>query len=68
MIQEFLNGQEIGGDCYIDMISSELVSVFTKKKILMRAGETDKAVSFKDEKTVCADREVCKGMRMERSD
>lgn len=50
MIQEFLNGQEIGGDCYIDMISSELVSVFTKKKILMRAGETDKAVSFKDEK------------------
>lgn len=32
MIQEFLNGQEIGGDCYIDMISSELVSVFTKRK------------------------------------
>jgi len=26
------------------------VSIFTKKKIVMRAGETDKAVSFKDEK------------------
>ena len=48
MIQEFLNGQEIGADVYIDMISGEVVSVFTKKKILMRAGETDKAVSFKD--------------------
>lgn len=50
MIQEFLDGQEIGADCYIDMVSGELVSVFTKKKLLMRAGETDKAVSFKDEK------------------
>lgn len=49
MIQEFLNGQEYGADCYIDMISGELVSVFIKKKILMRAGETDKAVSFKDD-------------------
>lgn len=50
MIQELLDGQEIGADCYIDMISGELVSVFTKKKLLMRAGETDKAISFKDEK------------------
>ena len=50
MIQEFLNGQEIGADVYIDMISGEVVSIFTKKKLKMRAGETDKAVSFKDEK------------------
>lgn len=50
MIQEFLDGQEIGADVYIDMISGEIVSIFTKKKILMRAGETDKAESFKDEK------------------
>lgn len=50
MIQEFLNGQEIGADVYIDMISGEVVSIFTKKKLLMRAGETDKAVSYKDEK------------------
>ena len=50
MIQEFLDGQEIGADVYIDMISGEIVSIFTKKKILMRAGETDKAVSFKDER------------------
>lgn len=50
MIQEFLNGQEIGADVYIDMLSGEVVSIFTKKKIVMRAGETDKSVSFKDEK------------------
>ena len=50
MIQEFLNGQEIGADVYIDMISGEIVSIFTKKKLVMRAGETDKAVSFKDDK------------------
>lgn len=50
MIQEFLDGQEIGADVYIDMISGEIVSIFAKKKIQMRAGETDKSVSFKDEK------------------
>lgn len=50
MIQEFLDGQEIGADVYIDMVSHEVVSIFTKKKLKMRAGETDKAVSFKDQK------------------
>lgn len=50
MIQEFLDGQEIGADVYVDMISGEVVSIFTKKKLKMRAGETDKAVSFKDER------------------
>lgn len=50
MIQEMMTGQEIGVDCYIDMISNEVVSIFTKKKLVMRAGETDKAISFKDEK------------------
>lgn len=50
MIQEYLKGQEIGVDCYIDMLSGELISVFMKKKLVMRAGETDKAESFMDEK------------------
>ncbi len=48
MIQELLEGQEIGADVYIDMISGEPVSIFTKKKLRMRAGETDKSVSFRD--------------------
>ena len=50
MIQEYLQGTEIGVDAYIDMISGKLVSVFAKKKLVMRAGETDKAVSFRNEK------------------
>ncbi len=48
MIQEYLKGQEIGADVYVDLLSREVVSIFTKKKLKMRAGETDKAVSFHD--------------------
>jgi len=50
MIQEFMDGTEYGVDAYIDMISGELVSTFIKEKLKMRAGETDKSVSIKDEK------------------
>jgi carbamoyl-phosphate synthase large subunit len=50
MIQEFMDGIEFGADAYIDMISSELVAIFIKEKIKMRAGETDKSVSVKDKK------------------
>lgn len=50
IIQEFMDGEEIGCDVYTDLISKEVVSIFTKKKLNMRAGETDKAVSFKDNK------------------
>lgn len=49
IIQEFMNGQEYGADVYIDMISKKPIAIFTKKKIKMRAGETDKSVSVKDE-------------------
>ena len=49
IVQEFLNGQEIGADVYVDMLSGHVVAIFTKNKLVMRAGETDKAVSFKDE-------------------
>lgn len=50
IIQEYMDGQECGVDVYIDMISNDIISIFTKKKLLMRAGETDKSVSFKDDK------------------
>ncbi len=50
MIQEYLDGQEIGADCYIDLCSGQTVSIFTKKKLVMRAGETDKGISFWDER------------------
>ena len=48
--QPFIDGIEYGVDVYFDMISGDLVSVFMKKKIAMRAGETDKAVSVKSDK------------------
>lgn len=50
LAQEFIKGSEIGVDIYVDLISDEVVSIFAKKKLKMRAGETDKSVSFKDEK------------------
>jgi carbamoyl-phosphate synthase large subunit len=49
IIQEFLNGQELGVDVYIDMISKKVVSMFIKEKVAMRAGETDKARSIKSD-------------------
>lgn len=49
MIQEFMDGTEYGADVYIDMISGKVTSLFIKEKIKMRAGETDKSVSVKDD-------------------
>lgn len=50
IIQEFLKGQELGVDVYVDMISKKVVSIFIKEKVAMRAGETDKSKSIKSEK------------------
>lgn len=50
--QPFIDGTEYGVDVYFDLISGDLVSVFMKKKISMRAGETDKAVSVKSDKVL----------------
>jgi len=56
IIQEFIDGEEYGVDVF-NNADFEPVSVFAKKKIKMRAGETDKAISVNDEKImelVCA--------------
>lgn len=50
IIQEYMNGQELGVDVYVDLISGEVCSVFAKKKLKMRAGETDKSISYKNDK------------------
>lgn len=47
--QPYIDGIEYGVDAYFDMLTGELVSVFIKRKITMRAGETDKAVSVKSD-------------------
>lgn len=48
LIQECIVGTELGVDAYVDMLSGEIVAIFAKEKIRMRAGETDKSVSVKD--------------------
>lgn len=50
IVQPFVEGAEYGVDAYIDMISGHPVSIFTKKKIRMRAGETDRSIAIKDER------------------
>lgn len=48
IIQEYMTGYEYGADVYIDLIDNKPKTLFLKKKLLMRAGETDKSVSLKN--------------------
>jgi len=48
VVQPFINGEEYGVDCFIDLISGETTNIFIKRKIAMRAGETDKSVAVND--------------------
>ena len=48
MVQELMRGQEYGCDAYVDLLSGKCTSLFLKKKLRMRAGETDKSVSVRD--------------------
>ena len=48
LIQEFCNGREFGIDVYVDLVSGEVVDVFMKEKLRMRAGETEKSVTSND--------------------
>lgn len=48
IVQELMTGEPIDVDVYIDMLTGEVVSLFAKKKLRMRAGTADKSVSFKD--------------------
>ena len=56
MVQPFVTGQEWGVDVYADFQSREVIQVFPKKKILMRSGETDKAIGVKNKELM----ELCK--------
>lgn len=46
LVQEFIEGRELGIDVYVDLISREVISIFIKEKFYMRSGETDKAASI----------------------
>jgi len=48
IVQPFITGDEYGVDCYIDYITNKTTNIFIKRKLRMRAGETDKSISVKD--------------------
>lgn len=48
IVQPFIEGEEYGVDCYIDMITHKTTNIFIKRKLKMRAGETDKSIAVKD--------------------
>lgn len=50
IVQPYYKDKEFGIDVYIDMISGDLVDLFIKEKIRMRAGETDKSISIHNDK------------------
>lgn len=50
IIQEFMDCLDLDADVYIDTITHEAVSIFSKKKIETRIGGASKTISFKDEK------------------
>lgn len=50
IIQEYMNCIDLDADVYIDVISHEAVSAFSKHKIETRIGGASKTVSFKDKK------------------
>ena len=49
IIQPYIDATEYGVDAYIDVVSGEIISIFIKEKIRMKAGETEKSRSVKDE-------------------
>ncbi len=48
IFQEMIDNKELGVDVYFDFYSNEIVDIFMKKKLSMRAGETDKSISIWD--------------------
>ncbi len=60
IIQEFMDCEDFDADVYIDTLSNEAVSVFSKKKIETRIGGASKTISFKDEKLFDFIKEIVK--------
>lgn len=50
IIQEYMNYGDCDADVYVDTITHQAVSIFSKRKIETRIGGASKTISFKDEK------------------
>ena len=59
IIQEYMDGTDIDVDVYIDMISHEAVSAFSKKKLETRIGGASKTISFKDDSLFVFIQNIC---------
>ena len=59
IIQELMTGGDCDADVYVDCLSHEVVSVFSKRKIETRIGGASKTISFKDPALFAFVKEVC---------
>lgn len=48
VIQPFIDTAEYGVDCFVDLLNDQMTNIFCKRKIKMRAGETDKSIAEYD--------------------
>lgn len=60
IVQEFMDGIDLDADVYIDTITHEAVSAFSKRKIETKIGGASKTISFKDERLFQFIRDICK--------
>lgn len=49
IIQHFMDGDDLDADVYVDTISHQAVSIFTKRKLETKIGGANKTISFKDD-------------------
>lgn len=63
IIQEFMDCEDLDADVYIDTVTHEAVSAFSKRKIETRIGGASKTVSFKDEKLFSFISEIVKALK-----
>ncbi|WP_075981910.1 ATP-grasp domain-containing protein [Bacillus massilinigeriensis] len=52
VLQPYIEGEEYGVDCYVDLINQRTTNIFCKKKLGMRAGETDRSIAVYDEELI----------------
>lgn len=62
VVQPCMLEEEYGVDAYVDFISGEVAAIFAKKKISMRAGETEKSISVLDEELFSLAEETVKSL------
>lgn len=63
IIQEFMDCEDLDADVYIDTVTHEAVSAFSKRKIETRIGGASKTVSFKDKKLFSFISEIVKVLK-----